>query len=67
MRESIYKSYFFYSFGLFGIVEIQTDDTSILINNHFANIKENVIKLVKIMIKNRKYLIFAYFLKFNNT
>lgn len=66
MRESIYNPYLLCNSGPFGIIEIQINDTLILVDNDFANIKENVIKLAKILIKDKKYLIFAYLLKFNS-
>lgn len=46
---------------------MQTNNILILINNNFAGIKEDTIRLAKIIIKNKKYLIFIYFLKFNST
>lgn len=44
---------------------MQTNNTLILGDNHFANTKEEVIKSAKIMIKDKKYLILVYCLKFN--
>lgn len=44
---------------------MQTDDTLILANNNFTNIEKDAIKLAKIKIKDKEYLIFAYSLKFN--
>lgn len=46
---------------------MQTNNILILINNNFAGIKEDIIRLAKIIIKNKKYLILIYFLKFNST
>lgn len=46
---------------------MQTNNILILINNNFAGIKEDTIRLAKIIIKNKKYLILIYFLKFNST
>lgn len=44
---------------------MQTNDILILANTNFVSIEEDVIKSVKIMIKDKKYLTFAHFLKFN--
>lgn len=44
---------------------MQTGNILILANNNFASIKEATIQIVKIMTKNRKYLIFIQHLKFN--
>ena len=66
MIESIYNPCLFYSFSLFGIVEIQTDNILILADNDFASIKKNAIRLIKIMIKNKEYFTPIYFPKFNS-
>ena len=66
MTESTYDTYFLYNSGSFRIVEMQTDDILILINNDFASIEENVIKSANIMTKNRKYLTSANSLKLNS-
>ena len=66
MIESIYNPHFLYNFSLFSIVRMQTDNTLILINNHFASTKKDAIRSVKIMIKNREHFTPTYFLKFNS-
>ena len=45
---------------------MQTDNILILANNPFANIKNDAIRSVKIMIKNKEYLTPTYPLKFNS-
>lgn len=45
MGKSSYNPYFSYNFSQFGIVEIQTDNTLILVDNNFANKKKKVIKI----------------------
>lgn len=45
---------------------MQIDNTLILVNNNFASIEEDAIKLAKILTKNRLYFTFAHFLKFNS-
>lgn len=44
---------------------MQINNKFILIDNYFASIKEYIIKLAMIIIKNKKYLTSTYFLKFN--
>lgn len=51
-KKLIYDSFFFYSSGLFGIVEMQTNDILILANNDFVSKEKAAIKSVKIMTKN---------------
>lgn len=68
IKQSTYDlCLFFISGPTFGIVGIQTDDILILVDNNFTSIKEEAIKLVKIMTKNRKYLTSTHPLKFNDT
>ena len=67
MKESTYDPCLLYSFGPFGVVEIQTDDILILADNNFARKDETVIQSTKIMTKERKYLTYAHPLKFNST
>lgn len=66
IRESKYNSYFFYNSSSFLIIGMQIVNKLILVNNNFASIEEDVIKLAKILIKNRKYLTLTYFLNFNS-
>ncbi len=49
------------------VVDMQTDDTLILIDTKFANAKQNVIVDVKIMTKSRDELDSKTSLKFNDT
>lgn len=65
MKESIYDPYFFYSFGSFGIIKMQTDDILILANDDFVYKEEKAVKKAKIMTKNWKYLTSIQSLKFN--
>lgn len=57
MRKSIYDPNYFYNSDLFNFVGMQTNDILILANNNFTSIKENAIKLPKIIMKDRKYFI----------
>lgn len=59
IAESMYNFYLFYKSGPLAIVEMQTDNTLILIDNNLASNKEEAIKVLKLMIKDRKYLIFV--------
>lgn len=56
IMESTYKPYFFYRFGPLKIVEIQTNDILILIDNNFASIEasieKKVVKDAKMMTKD---------------
>ena len=45
---------------------MQTNNTLILANINFANTEKDAIRLAKIIIKDREYLIPAHLLKFNN-
>ena len=59
IKESSYNFCFFNSFGLFGIVEMQTNDTLILANNNFASKKDAAIKIAKTMTKDQEHLTFS--------
>lgn len=63
--EFIYNLCLFYKFDLLEIVKMQTNNILILANNNFTNNKENIIKEVKIIIKDYKYLSSAQPIKFN--
>ena len=63
--ESTYDPCFFYSSSSFGIVRMQTDDILILTDNDFASTEKDVIRLAKIMTKDREHLTPAHPLKFN--
>ena len=47
------------------MIDLQIDDTLILINEHFAEIKEIKLYKIKLLIKSRKQLIIIVFIKFN--
>lgn len=64
--ELTYNSYLFFRSKPLGIIGMQTNDILILANNNFANTKKEVIKSIKIIIKNKKHFTFIYSLKFNN-
>ena len=66
MTESKYDPCLLFRSELLRIVKLQTNDILILANNNFTSIKEEEMKLAKIIIKNRKYLTFAHPLKFNS-
>lgn len=61
MIKSIYNLYHFYNFNSFGIVGIQIDNILILAANNFVKIEDDTIRLVKIMTKNKEYLILDIF------
>lgn len=63
--ESIYDPCFFYRSSLLETMEIETNDKLILADNNFAYNREKTIKVIKIMTKDCKYLIFAQLIKFN--
>lgn len=54
--EFTYNFYLFYRFDLVKTIGMQTDNLLMLINNIFANNKEKIIKVVKVITKNCKYL-----------
>lgn len=66
MIESIYDSCFFYNFSSFGIMKMQINNILILVDNDFASIEENANRSAKIWTKDKEYLTFAYFSKFND-
>lgn len=64
--ESISHLFFYNNSDLFSITKKKNNDLLILAHTCFASSKEDAIKLAKIIIKNREYLIFTYFPKFNH-
>ncbi len=66
MTELIYSLYPFFRAELLGIVGMQTNNILILVDNNFTNIEKKVIKLAKIMRKDRKLLTSTSPLKFND-
>lgn len=62
MIKSTYNFYP-YTSNLLEILRMKTNNILILANDNFANNKEEIIKIEKIMIKNCKYLNFKYFIK----
>lgn len=54
MKESTYNPCFFYTFGLFDIIEIQINDILILANNNFVSKEKAAIKSAKIITKDCK-------------
>lgn len=64
MIKSIYNLCLFFKSGLWEIVKMQIKNILILVDNNFTNTKEGAIKLAKIVIKDKKYLIFIHLLKF---
>ncbi len=50
----------------FEIVEMQTNDTLMLVNDQFADLKENELQKVKLMFKSREKLIIFISIKFND-
>ena len=63
--NSIYDPCLFYSSSSFGIVGMQTNITLIFADNDFGSTEENVIRLAKIMTKDREHFISTHSLKFN--
>ncbi len=51
---------------VFKLIEMQTDDTLMLRNDRFAELKENELKKAKLMFKKQKMLIIFIFIKFND-
>ena len=49
IKESTYDLCLLYSFGLFGVVEMQTDDPLILADDNFAKKEETATQIPKIM------------------
>ena len=45
---------------------MQINNIFIIVDNNFTNIKKKIIRLAKIIIKNKKHLTSIYFLKFNS-
>lgn len=45
---------------------MKNNNILILVNNDFIDTKKNAIRLAKIIIKDKKYLTFIYFLMFNS-
>lgn len=56
IAESTYNFYLLYKSGPLAVVEMQTDNTLILIDNNLASNKEEAIKVLKLMIKDCKHL-----------
>jgi hypothetical protein len=50
----------------FEVIEMQTDDTLMLEDDRFAELKENELKKAKLMFKKRKILIIVISIKFND-
>ena len=66
MKESIYDSCLLYSNkNVFGMIELQTDDTLMLANKTFAEMKDKELEKARITFKFRKILIVFISLKFN--
>ena len=65
MIESIYDSCLFYRIESFVVIDFRTDDILIFVNNDFAIKKNEVIKTVNIMFKQRECFIIINSIKFN--
>ncbi len=52
--------------SIFGLIEMQTDDTLMLRDNQFAELEENEPKKAKLIFKKRKMSIIFISIKFNN-
>ena len=48
-----------------GVIDLEKNNTLILVNDIFAAIKENELKEAKLLAKNREKLIFNAIIKFN--
>ena len=64
--ESTYDSCLFHNIELFDLIDLQTDDTLIFVNNDFVIKKNEVIKTVNIMIKKRECFNTTNSIKFND-
>ena len=65
MIESTYDSCLLHCIESFAVVGFQTDDTLILVSDHFAIKKNKIIKTVNFMIKQREGLAITNPIKFN--
>ncbi len=52
--------------SIFGLIEMQTDDTLMLRDDHFAELEESELAKAKLMFKKRKMLITLISIKFND-
>ncbi len=52
--------------SVFGLIEMQTDDTLMLRDDRFAELEENELKKAKLMFKKREMLITLTSIKFND-
>ncbi len=52
--------------SIFGLIEMQTNDTLMLRDDRFAELEENELKKAKLMFKKRKMLIIFTLIKFND-
>lgn len=67
MTKLTYNLCLLYRSKPFGIISLQTDNTLILLENFFATIKENTIKMANIMTTEYAYLTSEIPIKFNST
>ena len=65
MIESIYDSCLFHCIESFAVIDFQTDDILIFVSDDFAIKKNEIIKIVNIMFKQRKCFITINSIKFN--
>ena len=66
MIKLIYNSCLFYRIKSFAVIDFQTDDILISIENDFAIKKNEIIKTINIMIKQRECYIIINSIKFND-
>ena len=66
MIESIYDSCLFHCIKSFAVIDFQTDDILIFVNNDFAIKKNKIIKAVNIIFKQRECFIIINSIKFND-
>ena len=65
MIESIYDSCLFHCIESFAVIDFQTDDILIFVSDDFAIKKNEIIKTVNIMFKQRECFIIINSIKFN--
>lgn len=67
VTQLIYNSCLFFKCELLNIVDLQINNTLILVNNTFATIEKGAIKIAKFMNKKRACLLFKIFIMFKST
>ena len=66
MIKSIYDSCLFHCIESFAVIDFQIDDILIFVNDDFAIKKNEIIKTINIMFKQREYFIIINSIKLND-